>query len=59
MWEAIGRYADGTEIVEYFPYRENGNYRAECERQYQLECWLIEAHDGCVFYSVDYVEETI
>lgn len=59
MWEAIGRYADGTEIVKYFPYRENDNYRRECERQYQLECWLIEAHDGCIFYSVGYVEEEI
>lgn len=59
MWEAIGRYADGTEIVKYFPYHEDDNYRKECERQHQLECWLIEEHDGCIFYSVGYVEEEL
>ena len=45
MWNAIG---------------ENGNYSRECERQYTLECWLIEQgekHGGCTFYSVAYVEE--
>lgn len=57
MWEAIGRYEDGTEIVEYFPYNERDNYKLECDRQYELECWLISIHEGCIYYSVGYVEE--
>lgn len=57
MWEAIARYDDGTEIVKYFPYREHDNYDLECERQYEIEEWLIGQHNGCTFYSVGYVEE--
>ena len=56
MWVAEARYADGTEICKYFPYNENGNYLAENERQYELECWLLEQHDGCIWYSVGYEE---
>ena len=33
MWYAVAEYADGTRIEKYFPYHENGNYNAECERQ--------------------------
>lgn len=60
MWYAVAEYTDGTRIEKYFPYHENGNYNAECERQYDLECWLIEQgeeHGGCTFYSVAYVDE--
>lgn len=57
MWCAIGEYADGTRIEKKFPYWENGNYAAEIERQYSLENWIINAHENCTFYSVDYVEE--
>lgn len=57
FWLAIGRYDDGTEIEKKFPYLENGNYNAEEQRKYELESWLIEQHEGCNFYSVDYVEE--
>ena len=32
MWYAVAEYADGTRIEKYFPYHENGNYNAECER---------------------------
>jgi len=42
MWNAIGEYADGTRIEKNFLYNEEGNYNLECERQYNLECWLIE-----------------
>ena len=42
MWNAIGEYADGTRIEKNFLYNEEGNYNLECERQYDLECWLIE-----------------
>lgn len=60
MWEAIAEYMDGTRIEKNFPYCEEGNYKRECERQYDLECWLIEQgekHGGCTFYSVAYVDE--
>ena len=57
MWYAVAEYADGTRIEKYFPYHENGNYSAECERQYDIECWLISQHEDCTFYSVAYFEE--
>lgn len=56
MWLAEAEYADGTSISRYFPYNENGNYNLECERQYQLECWLIERNTECVWYSVNYID---
>lgn len=57
MWEAIGEYADGTRIEKNFLYGEEGNYSRECERQYDLECWLLSQHEDCTFYSVAYVED--
>lgn len=60
MWNAIGEYADGTRVEKNFLYNEGGNYNLECERQYDLECWLIEQgeqYGGCTFYSVAYVDE--
>lgn len=57
MWNAIAEYADGSGIEINVPYNENGNYRLECERQYEIECWLISRHDDCTFYSVTYIED--
>lgn len=57
MWNAYAEYADGTVIDRDFPYCEGANYSAECERQYDLEAWLLEQHDGCTFYSVSYIPE--
>lgn len=57
MWFAVAEYADGTRVEKSFPYREGGNYHAECERQYEIEAWLIGRHDGCTFYSVIYEED--
>lgn len=57
MWNAVAEYEDGARIEKNFPYCENGNYEAECEKQYQLECWLIEQHEGCTYYSVSCVED--
>ena len=60
MWEAIAEYMDGTRIEKNFLYSEGGNYNRECERQYDLECWLIEQgekHGGRTFYSVAYINE--
>lgn len=57
MWNAVAEYADGTRIEKNFPYYENGDYAAEGERQYELEAWLIDQHEGCTFYSVSYIED--
>ena len=56
-WLAEARYADGTEITKYYPYYENGNYDKEEERKYILEERLINAHEGCEWYSVTWVED--
>lgn len=56
MWIAEAEYADGFSVIKNFPYRENGNYHAECERQHELEEWLVTRHEGCTSYSVSYVE---
>lgn len=58
MWHAVAEYLDGTVIDQYFPYNENGSYQRENDRQYELECWLIEAHEECTYYSVSYEEVT-
>lgn len=57
MWNAVAEYEDGTRIEKNFPYNEGGNYNAECERQHELEEWLIGLHDGCTFYSVCYIDD--
>ena len=57
MWEAKAEYADGTTFEMMFPYTANGNYEAECNEQYRIECYLIERHPGCTWYSVGYVDE--
>lgn len=57
MWNAIGEYADGTRVEKNFLYNEGGNYNLECERQYDLEYWLLSQHEDCTFYSVAYVED--
>lgn len=52
MWEARAEYADGTTVERYFEYDE---YRNENEQQYDIECWLIERHPNCTWYSVSYI----
>ena len=56
VWEAMAEYEDGTRIEKTFPFYER-NYHEECQRQYELECWLIERHEGCTFYSVCAIAE--
>lgn len=56
MWEVRAEYEDGTVLNEYFDYNERGIWSLENERQYELECYAIEYHEGCVWYSVNYVE---
>lgn len=57
MWLAIAEYKDGTRIEKRFAYNENDNYTRECNRQWELECWLLEQHDDCTYYSVSYEPE--
>lgn len=57
MWEARAEYADGSTIDKTFPYNENGNSLLENQRQYEIECWLLEQHEDCTWYSVNYIEE--
>lgn len=57
VWIARAEYADGSSVEEVFPYAEGGDIRLENQRQYDLECWLIEGHEGCTWYSVDYVAD--
>ena len=54
MWEARAEYEDGTTIERLFC--DNPSMSDE-DRQYQLECWLVERRPGCVWYSVNWVQE--
>lgn len=56
-WNARATYADGTEINRKFLYTAGGNPAKESEEQYHLEAWLLEEHEGCTWYSVDYVND--
>jgi hypothetical protein len=51
MWIAKAEYADGTTVERLFAYNDS---QSESDQQYQIECWLIERHEGCIWYSVDY-----
>lgn len=57
IWLAEAEYLDGKRIEKRVPYTENGNYHREEETQYGLECWLVEQHNDCVWYSVSVVDE--
>lgn len=54
MWEAYAEYADGTSIRKLFCQPERVS---ESDRQYDLECWLIERHPDCTFYSVSWIQD--
>lgn len=54
MWEAKAEYADGTSVCRYF---EDDPRNGEADYQYCLECWLIERHPDCEWYSVCWIEE--
>ena len=53
-WEAIAEYEDGTRVERLFAYNE---HRPDGDQEYELECWLIERHPGCTYYSVNFVSE--
>ena len=54
MWEACAEYADGSSVRELFGYDP---WQSESEQQYDLECWLLERHPDCTWYSVNYIPE--
>lgn len=51
-WEARAEYADGTNVDRFFEYDDRRN---DNDQQYDIECWLIERHPDCIWYSVDIV----
>lgn len=53
MWEARAEYEDGTSVYRLF---DSDPRKSENEEQYELECWLIGRHDGCIWYSVNWAE---
>lgn len=53
MWEARAEYADGTMIEKYF---DSNPCAHEDEEQYRIEAWLIEQHEDCTWYSVNWVD---
>ena len=53
MWEARAEYADGTTVERFYDY--TGSRLSDGDIQYELEEWLITHHDGCTWYSVNYV----
>lgn len=56
-WNAQARYADGFQIDRDFPYTANGNFLKENEEQQEYEEFLLQAHKGCVWYSVVYISD--
>ena len=54
MWEARAEYADGSTVERYFSERPGIE---EAEQQYLLECWLLDRHPDCTWYSVNYINE--
>ena len=52
MWELRAEYADGTTVERLV---ESNPYKSDAEEQYDLECWLIGRHEGCTWYSVNWV----
>jgi hypothetical protein len=53
-WEAEAKYVDGTYVRRLFAYKED---KSEGDQQYEIECWLIERHEHCIWYSVELVED--
>jgi len=51
-WEARAEYSDGTSVERLFEYDER---KDENEQQQEIEEWLISKHDGCTWYSVNFV----
>ena len=54
MWEARAIYADGYTVERYF---EPSAYLTASEDQYNIECWLLDRHPDCTWYSVNWVNE--
>lgn len=57
VWHAHAEYEDGTVIDKKFPYTSDGDFEDEENRKYEIECWLLNYHEGCISYSVDCDEE--
>jgi hypothetical protein len=56
MWEARAEYADGTSFDKRFPSNAT-TYKEEQLEQAELESMLVDRHEGCIFYSVNWVDD--
>lgn len=54
MWEAVAEYKDGTNVRKLF---NDSTTKSDNEMQYDLECWLLNRHENCIWYSVNYIWE--
>lgn len=54
MWIASADYKDGTRVDR--PFCDTPD-KSDSEREYELEEWLIEHHEGCTWYSVSWVPD--
>lgn len=56
MWELRAEYSDGSSYAGYVEY-DSTSLKTDSDIQYDLEAWLIDRHDGCVWYSVTYITQ--
>lgn len=56
MWEARATYADGTTFEGRYASSAK-TYRDEQLEQAELEAMLVDRHQGCLHYSVNWVDE--
>lgn len=54
MWEARAEYDDGTSYEGYF---ESNPYKYAEDERYELEEMLLTRHEGCTWYSVNWIYE--
>ena len=50
-WKAVALYKDGTQIKKYYPYIDE-------KQEHDIERKLLEK-EGCIYHSIQYVEEKI
>lgn len=57
MWEARADYMSEDSIETIERYFEASATLPEEEDRYNIERWLIERRPGCVWYSVNWIDE--
>lgn len=54
MWRARAEYADGSYITRYF---EDNPNKGDEEQKYEIEAWLLNKKENCIFYSVTWITD--